>query len=273
MPDAPAVHTRSLPEAPPWVPREGEYCRREFTGLGVERSMSEGSEVEDRTTVTINTAQEDRHGTQIEPGGARLEEYARNPVVLINHNPNLLACTSTVRLAERNGAQVLEAMHTDEDWDHEDDLVERWFTKLKRGILRAASIGFVVHGRERELIDPEGDPYDWKNIRVRITDWSLLEWSYVTVPSNSGALVTARSLSPGFSAPGFGYPVGYPVDERAVLTEAEVLAAAAEADAHLPVRQPDPAIIARAAAQAAGATVLAVREAVNESVLRALGRA
>ena len=175
MPDATPLH----------VPQAGEYCRRTFV-LG----ESDVVNADERTTVTINTVEEDRHGTVIEPSGADLSQYHRNPVVLINHDYDLLAAHSAVTLSDGR----LVAQQTDADWDLDDPAIARWHRKLKKGLLRAASIGFMATRVERELRDPDG-PDDWTNRRYRIVEWVLLEWSYVTVPSNPGALVTARQLA------------------------------------------------------------------------------
>jgi phage head maturation protease len=178
-------------DAPNHAPQPGEVCQRDFTGsTSVRRNRSSGEGEPNRTTVTINTDDEDRHGTIIEPEGARLERYNDNPVVLINHRRSMVAGTSTVSL--RDGKLV--ANMEDSDWDRDDPEITRWFNKVTSGIISAASIGFRAHEREKELIDEDGDPYDYSNVRYRITDWSLLEWSFVAVPSNPGALVTARQL-------------------------------------------------------------------------------
>jgi phage head maturation protease len=189
-------------ERPDWAPVRGERARRDFP-IEVRRTRASGSDVDNRTTVTINTLDEDRHGTIIEPKGARLDEYGRNPVVLINHDYSLLAATSSVSRSET----ALVANLSDEDWDHDDPEVERWFRKLKRGLLKAASIGFMVHDYVEEMIDPEGDPRDWRNLRYRITDWELVEWSLVSVPSNPAALVTQRMMDRMGHEQGFLQPL------------------------------------------------------------------
>ena len=191
-----------MADAPPlYVPQTGEYCRRTFV-LGA----SDVVNTDERTTVTINTVEEDRHGTVIEPAGAELSQYHRNPVVLITHDYDLLAAHSAVSLSDGR----LVATQTDEDWDLEDPAIARWHRKLKRGLLRAASIGFMATRVERELRDPNG-PDDWTNRRYRIVEWTLLEWSYVTVGSNPGALVTARMLSAGDG--GSGAPGAHPAGD------------------------------------------------------------
>lgn len=181
---------------PEFVPQVGEYCRREVP-VEVRRNRTKGADSENRTTVTINTADQDRHGTIIMPEGGDLANYSANPVVLINHDSRLLAANSSVSL--QNGRLVANV--EDESWDLEDPEIAKWFRKLKKGLLKMASIGFRANKVEKELIDPEGDPWDHKNIIWRITEWELLEWSFVTVPSNPNAVVTQRMLAQQGHAP------------------------------------------------------------------------
>lgn len=175
---------------PVWVPRSDEYCRRELFGDILRRTRTSDADEDNRTTVTINTAQEDRHGTIIEPKGAQLDDYKRNPVVLINHDYSLLAGVSTV--SKREGK--VEANMRDEDWDLDDERIAPWQRKVRKGLMKGASIGFRALEVVKELIDEEGDPWAWDNLRYIIRKWTLLEWSYVSVPSNPGAVVTARQL-------------------------------------------------------------------------------
>lgn len=168
----------------------GEYCRREVP-VEVRRNRTKGADTDNRTTVTINTADQDRHGTIIMPEGARLDNYAANPVVLINHDNRLLAASSSVSL--QNGRLVANV--EDDAWDLEDPEIAKWFRKLKKGLLKMASIGFRANAVEKEIIDPKGDPWDPRNVIWRITEWELLEWSFVTVPSNPNAVVTQRMLA------------------------------------------------------------------------------
>jgi len=176
-------------DLPDWAPAIGERVRRDVF-IETRRNKTKGSEVENRTAVIINTADEDRHGTIIDPSGARLDNYRRNPAVLINHDHDLLAAVSSITV---QGDRIVANLD-DDSWDHDDPLVERWFRKLKKGILKAASIGAIVHDYVVELIDPEGDAEDWDNRRIRITDWELIEWSFVSVGSNASALVTQRMI-------------------------------------------------------------------------------
>jgi hypothetical protein len=163
----------------------------------------------DRVDVTINSRTEDRHGTIILPRGARLERYNEdNPVVLINHEHSMVAGISTVSVRDA-GEPVLQAQQREEDWDTEDQEIRKWYRKVmgEPQVVRSASIGAMFHevvpGRDYDgierLVDTEGrDPRSLPDV---VTDWSLVEWSWVTVPSNPEATVTEngqRNLSHDF---------------------------------------------------------------------------
>lgn len=138
-----------------------------------------------RTTITINTSTLDRYGTVIDPDGAIMDNYRKNPVFLINHDPNLLA-GSGANIRMQDGKLIAEV--DDDMWDQEDPQIQRWYNKVKNGTMRASSIQFnPLEWNEEE--DEENGRF------TRITSWELLEWSFVTLPGNPDAVRTARNLS------------------------------------------------------------------------------
>lgn len=170
---APAVHA-GLEERGPQL---GQYQRRTYQA-DVRRS-SDG----ESTTVIINTDAVDGHGTIVDPSGMRLQHgsrrFSRN--FFINHDMNLLAGESP---EPQYRGDALQVQVSDDAWDHEDELVERWYRKVKKGLLTQASIGFMpING---EYTERGGE-------RVyRYTDWMLREWSFVPIASNPEADVTSR---------------------------------------------------------------------------------
>ncbi|WP_441001305.1 HK97 family phage prohead protease [Fodinibius sp. SL11] len=142
-----------------------------------------------RTIVTINTDAKDRHGTIIDPEGGNIEAYRQNPVFLINHDHNMVAGNgSNVRF--QNGQWIAEI--NDEDWDLEDEEIAKWHNKVKKGIVRMASIGFMPLAIERITEeDEEGN----EERKVIIREWEMLEWSFTPIGSNPEALVQQRSAS------------------------------------------------------------------------------
>jgi len=167
------------------VPRVGELCTR-IVECSVRRLDDQK-----RTVVVINTAALDSYRTEIVPKGGDLKPYKKNPIVLINHDRYLVAGISKVQLRKGDPDTVLVATMEDSDWDMDDPVIVPWYNKVKRGFVRAASIGFIPLVVKRMLIDPEGEDR-WDNWKWVIEKWILKEWSWVSVPSNSEALVEQR---------------------------------------------------------------------------------
>ncbi|HLY04261.1 MAG TPA: HK97 family phage prohead protease [Rhizomicrobium sp.] len=137
---------------------------------------------DDEVEVILSTANLARDGHILVPQGALLDNYRLNPIVLWQHDPehpvgNAEALTVS---PENITARVKFApVGTTRKADETRGLV-------KNGIVRAVSIGF-------EPLD--GEPLDPKKPRggQRFTKWELLECSFVSVPADTGAVVTARA--------------------------------------------------------------------------------
>lgn len=139
---------------------------------------------DNRTTVVINSDALDTYGTVIDPEGVDLSGYMKNPVVLINHNPDKPIGTSNVRLQDGR----LIADMGDDDWDNEDEDAMLWRGKVKKGIVRMASIGFRYKDKDMmEDQDENGNKF------FRITKSTLMEWSWVTMGANPEAMVLSRN--------------------------------------------------------------------------------
>lgn len=137
---------------------------------------------DDEVEVVISTAALARDGDILIPQGCRLENYIANPIVLWGHDTDCPIGTSEdiVISADQITARVRFAPPgISAKADEIRGLV-------KAGIIRTVSVGF----------DPiDGEPLDPKKPKggQRITDWELLEWSFVSVPADPGAVVTARA--------------------------------------------------------------------------------
>lgn len=159
----------------------GVYHRSAF-GFEVRRDEQARS-----TTLVITTGSVDGHRTVVDPDGADWSDFRGR--FFINHDLNLLAGESPVPVL-RNGQW--EVTISDDAWDHDDELVERWFRKVKSGLCREISLGFVpldgvwetreVHGAETRVF--------------RFTRWLGKEWSFVGMASNGEAVVTERAAAP-----------------------------------------------------------------------------
>lgn len=142
-----------------------------------------------RTIVAINTEAQDRHGTIIDPEGGDISAYRQNPVFLINHDYGMVAGNgANVRM--QNGQWIAEV--DDADWDLDDPDIAKWHNKVKKGIVKMASIGFMPKSIERIT---EEDEKGNEERKIIIREWDLLEWSFVAVGSNPEALVQQRTAS------------------------------------------------------------------------------
>lgn len=124
-----------------------------------------------------------RDGHIIDPAGMLLANYQRNPIVLWQHQPGFPVGTASgiTRYSDRIAARITFApAGVSSTADEVRGLV-------KNGVVTAMSIGFDVL---------DADPLDPKKPRggMRITRSELLECSFVSVPADPGATVTARAF-------------------------------------------------------------------------------
>ena len=119
----------------------------------------------------------DRDNDTIDPNGWDLTNYRANPVVLFAHDSRSLPIASTTSVGVEHGALVAVA-----EFDTH-PMADTVFGMLKRGVLRATSVGF----RALEYaINAERGGVDFKR-------QELLEFSVVPIPANPHALMTAAA--------------------------------------------------------------------------------
>jgi HK97 family phage prohead protease len=128
--------------------------------------------------VIISTPDVDRAGDIVKAEGIDLSAYRANPTVLWNHDPNC-PVARCVDIAVKNGAVEALVQFPPEGDDAEADKLYR---RIKNGQVNAASIGF--NSIKAEPIKGGGLHY---------SACELLEFSFVSVPANSDALIVERS--------------------------------------------------------------------------------
>lgn len=138
---------------------------------------------DDEVEVILSTPATARDGHVLVPAGCDLTSYRRNPIVLWGHSPDepigrcaeISATSSAVTGRVRFAPAGISAT------------ADRVRGLVKAGIVTTLSVGF-------NPID--GEPLDPRNPGggQRFTDWELLELSFVSVPADTGAIVTARSI-------------------------------------------------------------------------------
>jgi HK97 family phage prohead protease len=125
----------------------------------------------------------DLMGDILEPRGAELDQYRKNPVVLAQHASDApIARCSDIHV---ENAAVLATIDFPPAGTSERS--DEYLALLKAGVLNAVSVGFLPIDRE-----PLRDTGGWRYRR-----WSLLELSIVSVPANPAALVVERSYRRG----------------------------------------------------------------------------
>lgn len=131
----------------------------------------------------FSSNKQDRMGDIVEQNW-NLAHFKRNPVILFNHNPNLpiAKCTKVGIIDSKLCGTVefpVKGLNA---------LSDQVYALILAGILNAGSVGFI--STEREIMrDKDGM---W--IGMTFKKPQLLEFSVVSIPANSDALITARSM-------------------------------------------------------------------------------
>jgi HK97 family phage prohead protease len=137
---------------------------------------------EDEVEVVMSTAALARDGHILIPQGCRLDNYQANPIVLWSHDPDKPignAENATVGAGQIAARVRFAPLGISPKADEIRGLT-------KAGVIRAVSVGFEP--LEMEPLDPK-KPRGGQ----RISAWELLELSFVSVPADPGAMVTARA--------------------------------------------------------------------------------
>jgi len=147
----------------------------------------------------ISTKSVDRQGEIMEPKGADLRQYRKNPIVLWGHSygdPDNIVGKNLWIKTDENGIGALT------QFDLEAEKAAKIYRLFQKGILRGWSVGFIpmkghrpkkegaTEPRPGEIIIDVGPPKAGEARWVHDT-WLLLEYSAVSIPSNPDALTEA----------------------------------------------------------------------------------
>ena len=142
---------------------------------------------EDTFKFIITTANIDRYNDIVQSKGGKLEAYAKNPVVLWNHN------SWDHPIGKSLSQQVTDKeIIADAQFHSVTDNAKITLLLLQGGYLKATSIGFIPMEWTERTAEPNEELYHspYTNIIREYTKWDLLEFSVVTVPANTGAVMT-----------------------------------------------------------------------------------
>jgi HK97 family phage prohead protease len=131
--------------------------------------------------VVASDGSRDRCGDILVPEGCQLANFRRNPVVLAQHDANQPIGRCPAISADT--AAVTALIQFPETGVNE--RADLYCALLKTGFIGAVSVGFLGI-RRQSTADGNG----WK-----YTEWELLELSVVSVPANTNAIVTERSIA------------------------------------------------------------------------------
>ncbi len=153
--------------------------------LGLIRAVDEEALTVDAVISTGNVARDD---AIIEPKGWQLGNFRKNPVVLWNHqsmSPPIARATGISK-----GPEELTATAR---FDAEDPTAMEIFGKILRGFINATSVRWLPILTEMREPEKEGDrPILW------FRKQELLEFSFVTIPSDVGAKVKRSADGEGY---------------------------------------------------------------------------
>lgn len=128
---------------------------------------------------TISTDSVDRMGDTIDVKGWKLDAYRKNPVVLWAHDNESLPVGKATKVWIEDGKLKATAEFTPEGMARFNDTV---FDMLKGGFLNAVSVGFMP---EDYKFTESAD----RRFGIDFLKQELLEFSVVSVPANSEALI------------------------------------------------------------------------------------
>lgn len=132
-----------------------------------------------KLSLTITTNSVDRHGDILEPAGADLKQFLKNPVFLWAHEYRALPIGKATKITRKDDRIEAEILFADTKFAQE------VYELYRQGFLKACSVGFLPLAWD-VITDAEGK---FKGYHVK--KWELLELSAVPVPANPDALANA----------------------------------------------------------------------------------
>jgi HK97 family phage prohead protease len=158
----------------------------EFIRKGVCPTKVESDEKDNAIVSYITTKTKDRDNEIVDPEGAILDDYRKNPVVLWGHNYTAreLPLGKNLWIKKDNKGLIAKTQYY-----LKDDFAKRVYEYRKDGFPLAESIGFIP--LDWEDFDNEKDVKANDGARRKYNKWLLLEYSDVVVPSNPDAVAIA----------------------------------------------------------------------------------
>jgi len=129
----------------------------------------------------------DRDGEVVKAEGWKLNNYKKNPVVLVNHQHHELpvAKAKKVWIDKDKKSLMFDIQFPEADISPQGDTLYKLY---RGGYMNATSVGFMPNFEKIEWGKKKGDP------SAIFNEQELLEISLVSVPANPTALMTQKSM-------------------------------------------------------------------------------
>ena len=155
-------------------PKPGDHIQKVLVGHKIKKEA-------DQYTFTISSGSVDRDNDTISPGGWKLDNYRKNPVVLFGHQSGMPPIGKAVSVEVRSGALKADVIFAEPGTYALADTVRGL---VDQDILRATSVGFIALKWT----------FDEARSGVDYLETELFEFSVVPVPSNPEALRESKGV-------------------------------------------------------------------------------
>lgn len=134
-------------------------------------------------TAVISTGNIARDGAIIDPKGWDFSNYNNNPVVLWMHDDTSMPFARTIEGPRADGDELVAKAQFDMD----DPQAVEALRKISKGYINATSVRWIPHASEMRKVR-HGDGDGEEPVLV-FTESELLEWSFVAIPADPGAVI------------------------------------------------------------------------------------
>ena len=164
----------------------GRFSLRDFLrSFGYLRKVNQTAGTVEAVISTGNVA---RDQMIIDPEGWDFSNYNRNPVVLWGHDDGDMPLARTISIE----ASPNELRATAQ-FDMEDEAATRLLSKIERGFVNSTSVRWLPKRWENRMLATEKGEREV----LAFVEQELLEWSFVSIPSDPGAVIL-RADGSGF---------------------------------------------------------------------------
>lgn len=145
------------------------------------------SSKKEKVSFVASSATPDRYGDIIDQKGWILDNYKKNPVVLLNHDSNQLP------IGKGNVYIRNDQLTIDVEFDSEDPRAKEVERKAKKGFMNAVSVGFrPLESKSRSELPADHKYYGQRGMYYSKAE--LLEVSIVTIPANGEATMLEQKF-------------------------------------------------------------------------------